>query len=70
MARHATASATAREPEQAVAIARDVAVIAVETGSARMRRELATLKRAMQPWHPAPVGRDLTEALAPVTEGS
>ncbi|MCZ0981003.1 Twin-arginine translocation pathway signal [Streptomyces diastatochromogenes] len=70
MARHATAAATAREPEQAVEIARDVAVIAVETGSARMRRELATLERAMRPWQDAPVGRDLTEALAPVTEGS
>ncbi|MFJ5141024.1 Twin-arginine translocation pathway signal [Streptomyces sp. NPDC088707] len=70
MARHATAAATAREPEQAVEIARDVAVIAVETGSARMRRELATLERAMRPWQDAPVGRDLAEALAPVTEGS
>ncbi|MDV5148565.1 Twin-arginine translocation pathway signal [Streptomyces sp. SBC-4] len=70
MARHATAAATAREPEQAVEIARDVAVIAVETGSARMRRELATLELAMRPWQDAPVGRDLAEALAPVTEGS
>ncbi|WP_338495624.1 Twin-arginine translocation pathway signal [Streptomyces sp. SJL17-4] len=70
MARHATAAATAREPEQAVEIARDVAVIAVETGSARMRRELTALERAMQPWQDAPVGRDLAEALAPVTEGS
>ncbi|MFC9700941.1 Twin-arginine translocation pathway signal [Streptomyces sp. NPDC056943] len=70
MARHATAAATAREPEQAVEIARDVAVIALETGSARMRRELDTLERAMRPWQDAPVGRDLAEALAPVTEGS
>ncbi|MFE6813540.1 Twin-arginine translocation pathway signal [Streptomyces sp. NPDC057675] len=70
MARHATAAATARQPEQAVEIARTVATIAVETGSARMRRELATLERAMRPWHDAPVGRDLAEALAPVTEGS
>jgi len=70
MARHATAAATAREPEQAVEIARNVAVIAVETGSARMRRELVALERAMRPWQDAPVGRDLAEALAPVTEGS
>ncbi|MFD3727859.1 Twin-arginine translocation pathway signal [Streptomyces sp. NPDC058671] len=70
MARQATAAATAREPEQAVEIARDVAVIAVETGSARMRRELATLERTMRPWQDAPVGRDLAEALAPVSEGS
>ncbi|MGW6243876.1 Twin-arginine translocation pathway signal [Streptomyces roseolus] len=70
MARHATAAATAREPEQAVEIAREVATIAVETGSARMRRELATLERAMRPWHDAPVGQDLAEALAPVTEGT
>ncbi|MFD9047699.1 Twin-arginine translocation pathway signal [Streptomyces zaomyceticus] len=70
MARHATAAATAREPEQAVEIARKVATIAVETGSARMRRELATLERVMRPWQDAPVGRDLAEALEPVTEGS
>ncbi|MFG2900991.1 Twin-arginine translocation pathway signal [Streptomyces zaomyceticus] len=70
MARHATAAATARQPEQAVEIARKVATIAVETGSARMRRELATLERTMRPWQDAPVGRDLAEALAPVTEGS
>lgn len=70
MARHATAAATAREPEQAVEIAREVATIAVETRSARMRRELVTLERAMRPWQDAPVGRDLAEVLAPVTEGS
>ncbi|MCX5390436.1 Twin-arginine translocation pathway signal [Streptomyces sp. NBC_00094] len=70
MARHATAAAAAREPEQAVEIARDVAVIEAETGSARMRRELATLERVMRPWQDAPVGRDLAEILAPVTEGS
>ncbi|MEV7281028.1 Twin-arginine translocation pathway signal [Streptomyces sp. NPDC093111] len=68
MARHATAAAVAREPEQALEIARSAAQIAVETGSARMRRELAALDRAMRPWHDAPVGRDLAEVLAPVTE--
>ncbi|WP_328721718.1 Twin-arginine translocation pathway signal [Streptomyces sp. NBC_00247] len=70
MARQATAAATAREPDQAVEIARSVATIAVETRSARMRRELVTLERAMRPWHDAPVGRDLAEILAPVTQGS
>ncbi|WP_282696333.1 Twin-arginine translocation pathway signal [Streptomyces sp. CC208A] len=70
MARHATAAATARQPEQAVEIARKVVTIAVETGSARMRRELTALERVMRPWHDAPVGRDLAEVLAPVTEGS
>ncbi|MFJ9714759.1 Twin-arginine translocation pathway signal [Streptomyces sp. NPDC101213] len=70
LARHATAAAGAGEPEQAVEIARMVAEIAVETRSARMRRELTTLQRAMRPWHDAPVGQDLAEVLAPVTEGS
>ncbi|WP_124264533.1 hypothetical protein [Streptomyces sp. ADI98-10] len=63
-------SATAREPDQAVEIARNVATIAIETRSARMYRELATLEREMRPWHDAPVGRDLAEILAPVTEGN
>ncbi|MET9697653.1 Twin-arginine translocation pathway signal [Streptomyces sp. NPDC006529] len=67
LARHAAAAAGANEPEQAVELARTAAEIAVETGSARMRRELITLERAMRPWHDAPVGRDLAELLAPVT---
>jgi tetratricopeptide (TPR) repeat protein len=70
LARHATAAAGAGEPDQALEIAREVADIAVETRSARMRRELATLQRAMLPWQDAPVGRDLAEVLEPVTEGS
>jgi hypothetical protein len=70
LARHATAAAGAGEPDQALEIARTVADIAVETRSARMRRELGTLQRAMRPWQDAPVGRDLAEVLAPVTEGS
>ncbi|MEC4014782.1 Twin-arginine translocation pathway signal [Streptomyces sp. H27-D2] len=68
LARHATAAATAREPEQAVAIAREAVQIAVETRSARMRQELSALERAMQPWHDALLGRDLTEVLAPIAE--
>lgn len=70
MARQATAAAAAQEPDQAVEITRSVATIAVETRSARMRRELVTLERAMRPWQDAPVGRDLAEILGPVTEGS
>ncbi|MET9880990.1 Twin-arginine translocation pathway signal [Actinacidiphila glaucinigra] len=69
MARQATAAAAAQDPEQAVEIAREVATVAVETGSARMRRELRTLEQVMRPWHDAPVGRDLTEVLATVVEG-
>lgn len=70
LARHATAAADAGEPDQALEIARAAAGIAVETRSARMRRELLTLQQAMRPWQDAPVGRDLAEVLAPVTEGS
>jgi hypothetical protein len=70
LARHATAAAGAGEPDQALEIARTVAVIAVETRSARMRGELATLQRAMRPWQDAPVGRDLAEVLSTVTERS
>lgn len=51
-------------------IARAATEIAAETGSARVLRELGTLERAMRPWHDSPVGRDLAEILAPVTEGS
>lgn len=70
MARQATAAAAAGDPDQAVHVARTVTEIAVETRSARMRRELATLQRTMRPWHDAPVGRDLDEVMAPLTEGA
>ncbi|MFD6890162.1 Twin-arginine translocation pathway signal [Streptomyces sp. NPDC059957] len=70
LARHATAAAVAREPEQALEIARAAVEIATETRSARMLRELDALEREMRPWHDAPVGRDLAEVLAPVNEGS
>ncbi|MFD8148256.1 Twin-arginine translocation pathway signal [Streptomyces sp. NPDC059708] len=70
LARHATSAATAREPDHAVEIAREAVAIALETRSARMVRELSTLERAMRPWHDAPVGRDLSEVLAPVGKGS
>ncbi|WP_432043101.1 Twin-arginine translocation pathway signal [Streptomyces cadmiisoli] len=68
LARYATAAARAGEPDQALEFARQVADIAVETRSARMRRELLTLQRAMRPWQDAPVGRDLEEVLAHVNE--
>ncbi|WP_251060104.1 hypothetical protein [Streptomyces sp. ISL-100] len=68
LARHATAAATAREPDQAVEIARQVAQIAVETRSARMLSELRALERAMRPWQDASIGQALQELLAPVTE--
>ncbi|MFI1014387.1 helix-turn-helix domain-containing protein [Streptomyces sp. NPDC020965] len=68
LARHATAVATACEPDQALEIARTAADIAMETRSARMAGELATLRRAMRPWQDAPVGQDLAEVLAPVIE--
>ncbi|WP_189780423.1 hypothetical protein [Streptomyces capitiformicae] len=70
LARHATAAAGAGEPDQALEIVRTVADIAVETRSACLCRELVTLQRAMLPWQDAPVGQDLAEVLAPVTEGS
>ncbi len=68
MARQAVAAATADAPDQAVEIAREVATIAVETGSVRMRRELGSLERAMRPWQDAPEGRGLVEALAPLAD--
>ncbi|NXY98682.1 Twin-arginine translocation pathway signal [Streptomyces sp. BR123] len=70
LARHAAAAASARKPDQAVGLAREAAAIALETRSARLVRELHSLKRTMTPWQDAPEGRDLTEVLAPVTEGS
>ncbi|MEV6124335.1 Twin-arginine translocation pathway signal [Streptomyces sp. NPDC052077] len=70
LARHATAAASAGAPDHAVQIARTAAKIAAETRSARMRRELGALQRAMRPWHDAPIGQDLVEVLAPVTEGT
>ncbi|MFS8199262.1 Twin-arginine translocation pathway signal [Streptomyces sp. CWNU-52B] len=67
LARYAVASAAAAEPEQAVEISGQAVQIAVETGSARTKRELRTLEQAMRPWADAPVGRKLAEVLTPVT---
>lgn len=70
LARQATAAAAGREPDRALEIVRSAVGIAVETGSVRLARELATLERAMRPWRDAGVGRDLAEILAPVAEGA
>ena len=63
LARQAQAFADQREPERAVEAAREVAVIARDTGSVRMRRELTELQRRMAPWAEDRPGRDLVEAL-------
>ncbi|MEU7042617.1 Twin-arginine translocation pathway signal [Streptomyces varsoviensis] len=68
LARHATAAATAQQPEEAVEIVREAAQIAVDTRSVRMRRELKALQRAMSPWHDAPIGQELDGVLTPVVE--
>ncbi|WP_338012762.1 hypothetical protein [Streptomyces sp. MJM1172] len=70
LARQATAAAAGREPDRALEIVRSAVGIAVETGSVRPARELATLERAMLPWQEAVVGRDPAAILAPVTEGA
>ncbi len=68
-ARHAVAAAMGGEPEQAVELSRSAVQIMLDTGSARARRELGTVDRAMTPWQAEAVGRDLAEVLAPVVEG-
>ncbi|MEU3905164.1 hypothetical protein [Streptomyces goshikiensis] len=71
LAWQATAPAAGREPDGALETARSAVGIAVETGSVRLARELATLERAMRPSRDAGVGRrDLAEILAPMTEGA
>ena len=65
----ACVSRQAEQPDRALEIAGRAATIAVETKSARMRRELGALSAAMRPWQDAPVGRELAEVLAPVMEG-
>jgi transcriptional regulator with XRE-family HTH domain len=63
-ARQAQALADADEPEQAVAIAREVVPLVAQTGSARMRAELHALRLRMEPWSDDPPGRALDEALS------
>lgn len=63
-ARQAQALAGVGEPEQAVAVARHVVPVAVQSGSARMRAELGVLRKRLEPWRGLPPWRDLEEALA------
>jgi hypothetical protein len=63
-ARQAQALAGAGEPEQAVTIAGEIVPLVVQTGSARMRAELAGLRRSMRPWKSQPLGEALEEMLA------
>lgn len=67
-ARHAVAAAQSDQPERAVELARTAAAITAVTGSARARRELGTVERAMAPWQGGPIGQDLAEVLASVPE--
>ncbi len=69
VARQATLSASLREPERTVEFARHAVKVALETGSARVRRELAATEVTMTPWHAEPVGQDFAEVLAPISEG-
>lgn len=67
-ARQGAALAVAREPEQAVRVAAAAAGLVAETGSARMRAELLTLREGMAPWrHEAP-GHELDELLVGITK--
>ncbi|MFC1405714.1 MULTISPECIES: hypothetical protein [Streptacidiphilus] len=63
LARQATAALG--EPEHAINLARESALIAADTGSARHRAELVRLRAEMKPWQHHPLGQDLDEALAP-----
>jgi len=69
VARQATLSASLQEPERTVELARHAVKAALETGSARVHRELAAAKVTMTPWQDEPVGRDFAEVLAPISEG-
>jgi hypothetical protein len=68
LARQATACVQSGDPGRAVDAGRLAADLALETGSARIHRELAGLRRAARPWNDTTVGRDLDEILAPVKE--
>ena len=62
-ARYAQALAAVGEPEQAATIAGNIVTLSTQTGSARMRAELAALWRSMRPWRGQPPGKALEEAL-------
>ena len=66
-ARRAGVAAAAGEPERAVELSRQAVSIALDTGSARARRELAAVSHAMTPWQAEPIGQELAQALAPIT---
>lgn len=66
LARQAQAYATAREPERAAAVAEQSARLAISTGSARMRAELATVREHMKPWRRERAGRAVDAAIAAI----
>jgi hypothetical protein len=67
MTRRALNLAAAREPDEAVAVAREVIPLARTTGSARMRRELGVLQDRLVPY--ARQKRELAEAMAGLRRG-
>lgn len=69
-ARHAQALADAGEPEQAVATVAAIPLLVVKTGSARMRSELFTLRKRMEPWSAESAGHVLEELLSSFAEES
>jgi hypothetical protein len=68
LARKATVCVQNGDPGHAVDAGQLAADLAVETGSARIRRELAGLRQAAQPWKNTAVGRDLEEIFASLKE--
>ncbi|ABW12263.1 hypothetical protein Franean1_2840 [Parafrankia sp. EAN1pec] len=64
LARQATACVQNGDLGRAVEAGRLAADVAVETGSVRIRRELAGLRQAAEPWKGTAVGRDLDEIFA------
>ncbi len=65
--RYAAALASSGRPDEAVTVAEDVAQVARDTRSARMRRELLALRVPMRPWQGQPAGRRLRDILAAVS---
>lgn len=66
LARRAVVSADGGSPERAVALIREAAPLTALTRSARMRHELATAWRHLEPWQQTAAGRDMREALASI----
>lgn len=64
LARQATACVQNGDLGRAVEAGQLAADVAVETGSVRIRRELAGLRQAAEPWKGTAVGRDLDEIFA------